>query len=322
MPELSHLRMRRPRLDNLPELVLPEGFALRSVTANELPELACLLAASFPELIWTPQKAHEALFADLTVKETLALVEEATGIFATTASARLLPERFPDAGYLHWVGAHQSFRGKGLGRLVTLAVLHKFRERGCTSAVLETQDFRLPALQSYLKLGFEPEHADDTHAARWEAILNPPLGKQPVTQVAFVVKDMDVARQAWAKALGVPIPDTRLTIPGNERDLTYLGQATGAQAKLAFFNLGQVQIELIEPVAGSGPSVWDNAPEGVHHLAFRTKNMAATRDALAAVGVPLVFRGDSPNGAQMAYFDARDSLGLYFEFAEAQKTPL
>ena len=139
------------------------------------PQTSCLSwpaysPPAFPELLWPPKKAHEALFADLTVKETLALVNEASGVFAATASARLLPERFPDAGYLHWVGAHQSFRGKGLGRLVSLAVLHKFRELGCTSAVLETQDFRLPALQSYLKLGFEPEHYDDTHAARWETI--------------------------------------------------------------------------------------------------------------------------------------------------------
>jgi ribosomal protein S18 acetylase RimI-like enzyme len=322
MPDLSHLRMRRPHLDNLPELVLPDGFTLRSLTAAEVPELACLLSAAFPEILWTPKKTHEALFADLSVKETLALVEESTGNLVATASARLLPERFPDAGYLHWVGAHRNFQGKGLGRLVTLAVLHRFRELGCTSAVLETQDFRLPALQTYLRLGFEPEHYDESHVERWEAILNPPLGKQPVTQVAFVVKDMETARAAWAKALNVPIPETRLTIPGHERDLTYLGQPTGAQAKLAFFNLGQVQIELIEPVAGSGPSVWDNAPEGVHHLAFRTKNMAATRDALAAAGIPLVFRGDGTNGSQMAYFDARETLGLYFEFAEAKKTPL
>ena len=162
MPEPSHLRMRRAQLTDLPTLNLPEGFLLRSVTAHEL-----------PELIWTPKKTHDALFADLSVKETLVLVEQATGIFAATASARLQPERFPGAGYLHWVGAHQSFRGKGLGRLITLAALHKFHTMGCMSAVLETQDFRLAALQTYLKLGFEPEHYDDTHAARWEAILSP-----------------------------------------------------------------------------------------------------------------------------------------------------
>ncbi|WP_395094083.1 GNAT family N-acetyltransferase [Armatimonas sp.] len=173
MPELSHLRMRRAQLTDLPTLNLPEGFVLRSITAAELPELACLLSAAFPELIWTPSKTHNALFVDLTVKETLVLIEESTGVFAATASARLQSERFPGAGYLHWVGAHQSFRGKGLGRLITLAVLHKFHAMGCTSAVLETQDFRIPALQTYLKLGFLPEHYDDTHAARWETILSP-----------------------------------------------------------------------------------------------------------------------------------------------------
>lgn len=170
MADLSHLRMRRAALTDLPELTVPDGFTLRSLTVQELPELACLLSAAFPEIVWTPKRTHNALFEDLSVKETWAVVEEASENLVATASARFLPERFPEAGYLHWVGAHPTVHGKGLGRLVTLAVLHRFAAWSCTSAVLETQDFRLPAIQSYLRLGFVPEHYDETHAERWSAV--------------------------------------------------------------------------------------------------------------------------------------------------------
>lgn len=319
MSELPHIRMRLASLEMLPTLALPDGFTLRCASAADLPALTGLFSAAFPEMLWTPKGLHDSLFADTTVKETYVIEDPVKDALIATASVRLLPERFPNTGYLHWVGAHPLYQGKKLGKAVTLAVLHDFARRGLTSAVLETQDFRAAAIRVYRGLGFVPEMAHESHAARWEAILNPPLGKRPTTQVAFLVKDIDVARHAWAHVLGVAVPDYRLTTPGLERNLTYLGEPTPAQAKLAFFSLGQVQIELIEPVEGLGPSVWHGAPEGLHHLAFRTENMRATADALAAVGVPLVFRGDAGAG-QVAYFDAREPLGLYFEFAEAKRT--
>jgi GNAT superfamily N-acetyltransferase/catechol 2,3-dioxygenase-like lactoylglutathione lyase family enzyme len=322
----SNLRMRLRSLADLPMLPEPpNGFTLRRIVRKEMTEsdiadLTGVLAAAFPEMVWTPRKVREALVTDATVEETFVLEDAESGAIAATATARFLPERFPNTGYLHWVGAYAHYKGKGFGRYVSLAVLHAFRERGYTDAVLETQDFRLPAIHTYRKLGFAPEYNDDTHEARWNALLHPPLGKQPITQVAFIVENIDIARHAWAQVLGVPVPGVRVTTPGFERDLAYLGKPTGAQAKLSFFNLGQVQVELIQPLPETGASVWDNVKPGVHHLAFRTTNMRETQIALSEVGVPLVFRGDSPNGAQMAYFDARDQLGIYFEFAEAVKT--
>jgi ribosomal protein S18 acetylase RimI-like enzyme/catechol 2,3-dioxygenase-like lactoylglutathione lyase family enzyme len=328
MSDTSNLRMRRAALTDLPELPLPpDGFILRRIpraamTPEDIADLTGVLAAAFSEMVWTPRKVRESLYDDVTIQETIILIDAESGAIAATATARFVPDRYPNSGYLHWVGAYPHYKGQGLGQYVTLAVLHAFRERGYADAVLETQDMRLPAIHTYLKLGFAPEQYDETHEARWYAILHPPLGTQPVTQVAFIVEDIDIARHAWATVLGVPVPGVRVTTPGGERDLTYLGQPTGAQAKLSFFNLGQVQIELVQPMPETGKSVWDNVLPGVHHLAFRTRNMRETQIALSSVGVPLVFRGDGPNGSQMAYFDARTPLGIYFEFAEAIKTPV
>jgi mycothiol synthase len=74
------------------------------------------------------------------------------------------------------VCALDGHRGRGLGRLVTLAVLHHLRERGFRMADLSTDDFRLAAIKSYLGLGFvpvyltDPDRIDD-HEARWSAIF-------------------------------------------------------------------------------------------------------------------------------------------------------
>ncbi len=153
--------------------VLPEGFAFRRASEADADALSRLLGRSFPEIVWTPDRAHRDFFEDETVKEVW-VVETASAegpVLAATTSARHFA---PDApGYVHWVGADPDHRGKLLGLRVTEQVLHRFREWGLDSAILETDDFRLPAIKTYLKLGFVPvlSHAAHTgYPERWSKI--------------------------------------------------------------------------------------------------------------------------------------------------------
>ena len=84
---------------------------------------------------------------------------------------RLDPARFPGSGYLHWVGVHAAHRGRRLGYVISLAVLHRFRALGCRDAVLETDPPRLPAIRTYLRLGLRPEPAIPAHEEMWPALL-------------------------------------------------------------------------------------------------------------------------------------------------------
>ena len=113
-------------------------------------------------------RVAEALNEQQGVKQTLVIDFQDRPI--ATASARLRPDRFPGSGYLHWVAVDPDHQGQRLGFFVSLAVLHTFGTLGCTDAVLETQDHRLAAIQTYLKLGFLPEYRDETHRERWETI--------------------------------------------------------------------------------------------------------------------------------------------------------
>jgi mycothiol synthase len=166
--EQTRLFMRRD-LGDLPEPPhLPEGFTVRRVLPTETGALAALLSRSF-EFEWDERRARNDLVEALDVEATYVVVHGDR--LVATASARLLPDLYPGSGYLHWVGADREYQGRGLGALISLRVLRHFRESGLREAVLETHNYRLPALRSYLKLGFVPEARDAAERARWSRLL-------------------------------------------------------------------------------------------------------------------------------------------------------
>jgi len=89
-----------------------------------------------------------------------------------TASAWYRPEWGENTGYLHMVGTHSSHRGKGLGFQASLAALHRMAAEGRTWAVLQTDDFRIPAVKTYLKLGFEPLIVHENQPKRWKDVFS------------------------------------------------------------------------------------------------------------------------------------------------------
>ncbi len=143
------------------------------------------------------------------------------------------------------------------------------------------------------------------------------LGKGVVTQVGIVVKDIEKSAKEYALILGVPAPSWELTDPVDKAHTLYKGRPSPAQAKLAFINLPDIVLELIEPVGG--PSTWkdflDTKGEGVHHLAFEVKDMDQRLAELKAKGVPLIQSGDY-TGGRYAYVDATAQLGVILELLE------
>ena len=166
---MTNLLMRRPDLLHLPPLpALPDGYALRGTQPGDIPALAAVLDRAFADEAWDEARVAATLNEEQGVRQTL--VVDFRGRPIATASARLRPDRFPGSGYLHWVAVDPDHQGQRLGFFLSLAVLHTFRTLGCADAVLETQDHRLAAIQTYLKLGFLPEYRDGTHRERWAVI--------------------------------------------------------------------------------------------------------------------------------------------------------
>ena len=143
------------------------------------------------------------------------------------------------------------------------------------------------------------------------------LGTTIVTQVAIITKDIEAKARAWAEVLGVPVPEVRITGPLEETQAQYRGQPTTARAKLAFFQLGQVSLELIEPIGE--PSTWNDQlvqhGDSLHHIAFRTQGMQDTLAFLDSQGIPLVQKGEY-KGGRYAYVDGVEKLGATLELLE------
>jgi methylmalonyl-CoA/ethylmalonyl-CoA epimerase len=141
-------------------------------------------------------------------------------------------------------------------------------------------------------------------------------GLKKVIQVAIVVRDIEATSKRWSEVLGMPVPPIHTTRPGHEVKVVYRGKPSEGQAKLTFFNLGQVVLELIEPV-GEGTS-WkeflDKKGEGVQHLGFQVVDPDKATQALEQEGMPVLHRGryDSDDGTYI-YVDSQKALGVVIE---------
>ncbi len=167
---MSCLLMRRSDLLDLPSMpTLEEGYQLRLAQPNEADAIAVLLQGAFDDTEWTVDKVRKELLESPDVVKTF--VVDYRGVPVATSSLRITNE-FPGSGYLHWVASHPAHRRKNLGLVVCLACLYAAREAACTSAVLETQEMRIPAIGLYKKLGFEPVYREPSDAERWLLVLS------------------------------------------------------------------------------------------------------------------------------------------------------
>ena len=142
------------------------------------------------------------------------------------------------------------------------------------------------------------------------------IGTHIVTQIAIVVKDIDKTSEAFSKILNLPKPPVSIT-GGESARAVYRGKPMLSKAKLAFFNFGQVSLELIEPLGGE--SVWqevlDQKGEGVHHIAFNIKGTDKVTSYLAENDIPVIQQGHY-TGGMYTYVDSKSQLAVMLELLE------
>ena len=167
---LPQLEMLRDHLDDLPEIQVPDGYELRSYQPGD-DQAWCDIMEGNGGRNWTAELFEQKMSSDPRFSPDalfFALHEESP--VASACAWRPSPEE-EVVGDVHMVGALDDHRGKGLGHLVNSAVLHKLKEQGFQKAHLKTDDWRLAAINSYLKACFEPLNTHISHAERWDLIL-------------------------------------------------------------------------------------------------------------------------------------------------------
>ncbi|MGN8844998.1 VOC family protein [Niallia sp. HCP3S3_B10] len=143
------------------------------------------------------------------------------------------------------------------------------------------------------------------------------LGNNFITQIGILVHDIEKTSQAYADFFGVDKPEWSLTDTVDRAQTEYRNQSTEARAKLAFFNMGSLQLELIEP--DRNPSTWreylDEHGEGPHHIAFVINGMKEKVTLMEKNQMPLLQKGEY-TGGRYAYMDTFKDLKIILELLE------
>ena len=150
--------------------------------------------------------------------------------------------------------------------------------------------------------------------------VKPLAGNNVINQIAFVVRDIEQASEAFAKLLGIPTPKWFLTGDRDVSKVVFRGKPTDSRSKLVFLNTPTVQIELIEPdlEPGTMREFLDTVGEGIHHIAFDVDSIKEKLPVFEGNGFPLLQSGEftSSNG-RYVYVDTLNSHKTLMELLES-----
>ena len=143
------------------------GYQLRHATLEDRHSYAQTFATAFDD---------PSPFGDLmkhTLPDGFFVVEHLpTGtVVAASTAAVYKKSQHPDGHSLQWVVAHSDHRGTGAGQATIAAASQVLVDHAPNYSYLSTDDFRIPAISIYLKLGWKPLLYQDDQIGRWVRIF-------------------------------------------------------------------------------------------------------------------------------------------------------
>ena len=168
-PKPPQLRMRLHRFDSLPPVALPSGYGMTTLREAGVDAWMDALNSTGQLGDWDVDRAGDWLTGERSAISEGTFIVTFDGRPAATCCT-IPPTSTERRAELGWLSVSPEHQGRGLGSQVCLAVLHFARRMGYAEIYLNTDDWRLPAVKTYLALGFEPEMAHESHPRRWAAV--------------------------------------------------------------------------------------------------------------------------------------------------------
>jgi GNAT superfamily N-acetyltransferase len=170
----TSVSMVRPNLDNLPYYELPDSFYFHWYSSND-------------EHVWTEIQKEADKYSNIT--DTLFASEFGTDVqllnsrqcYIATKENKIIGTTtawFDDNyrgkvyGRVHWVAILPMWQSKGLSNPLLYMVCNRLSVLGHNCAYLTTSTARIPAINLYLKFGFQPEILTMADLAAWQAICD------------------------------------------------------------------------------------------------------------------------------------------------------
>jgi mycothiol synthase len=156
-PERPQLRMAWPEamLKGSVAPQTPTGYVIRTYqTGDDRSFMALMALMDFDQ--WTQDKLDFNISRILPEGWFFAVDTKSEAIVATAMCLHNYSEHYPFTGDLGWLACHPDHQGKGLGYSLSASATNRFRDAGYSRIQLHTEYYRLPAIKTYLKLGYLP----------------------------------------------------------------------------------------------------------------------------------------------------------------------
>ena len=158
------------------EVVLPSGYKIVNYSySNEQFEAWKKIVVEPPVPPFNGQEYWDFAikgYPDLDVEKDMFFVVNDKGEIVATITTITHAD---GTGYLHMVKMFMSERGKGIGQAMANFSIEEFRRRNINEVFLTTDDFRVPAVKTYLKAGYRPIIYTDPESdmlERWEKLYS------------------------------------------------------------------------------------------------------------------------------------------------------
>ena len=149
-----------------------------------------------------------------------------------------------------------------------------------------------------------------------------PLNISNADQVGIIVKDLDSAILQYKSLLGIEkFEIVEWPKPGTDPESTYYGRPAKFSMRIGFTQLGNLQLEVVQPL--DGKSIFRDFLEshgpGLHHIRFTEKDFDQKAEQLQKAGIQMISSGRGVRSASTwAYFDTTKFLGgIYIELRTA-----
>lgn len=127
---------------------------------------------------------------------------------------------------------------------------------------------------------------------------------QKIDHLGIAVKNLDEVSKYYEESLG-------LKCEGRE-------EVASQKVKTAFFEVGEVHIELLEPTADDSPiaKFLEKNGEGIHHIAFRTDDIEGQLKQASDSGIRLIHEVPFEGAAEklVAFLHPKSTHGVLTEF--------
>jgi len=124
--------------------------------------------------------------------------------------------------------------------------------------------------------------------------------------------------------IGIVVPDIKEAIEIYKvlllKEPSHLERVDAAKVDLAFFDVGEIQIELLAPIASDSEisAFLEEKGGGIHHICYEVEEINEILDKLKREGVKLMDEKPRPGSrnSQIAFVDAVSTKGAYIEYCE------